>query len=325
MHDRQVAVINNKKCYMSSDYIRKIINTYRGRNILNSNTNINDILLKIDSSKNIDISKEQPLILFNRLKKRNIIMENQIKKELMENQGLLNNAAIKKNLIGFYSQNLSKESLLKNKTQNLFKYPLSTKKNRKARNNLNTNSELFQSIQSMDAHRKKLQKEYSNSIRARLRSSLSKKHKKDGYVGTENVSLKRKNTMDKLSNDILTDKKFVEKLMTKKVNNGISNNITQRKKEFLEMNNISYENTDVKEIENEKNNEKEKKRRVKLFKDGKYINSINKKENEKYNKKNIAEEKKGKKIKEIKCNIDAFEYINKIQKEIKNLKIVSNK
>ena len=282
MHDRQVAVINNKKCYMSSDYIRKIINTYRGRNILNSNTNINDILLKIDSSKNIDVSKEQPLILFNRLKKRN-------------------------------------------KTQNLFKYPLSTKKNRKARNNLNTNSELFQSIQSMDAHRKKLQKEYSNSIRARLRSSLSKKHKKNGYVGTENVSLKRKNTMDKLSNDILTDKKFVEKLMTKKENNGISNNITQRKKEFLEMNNISYENTDVKEIENEKNNEKEKKRRVKLFKDGKYINSINKKENEKYNKKNIAEEKKGKKIKEIKCNIDAFEYINKIQKEIKNLKIVSNK
>ena len=49
MHDRQVAVINNKKCYMSSDYIRKIVNTYRGRNILNSNSNINDILLKIDS------------------------------------------------------------------------------------------------------------------------------------------------------------------------------------------------------------------------------------------------------------------------------------
>ena len=76
MHDRQVAVINNKKCYMSSDYIRKIVNTYRGRNIINSNTNINDILLKIDSSKNIDISKEQPLILFNRLKKRNINIKN---------------------------------------------------------------------------------------------------------------------------------------------------------------------------------------------------------------------------------------------------------
>ena len=43
------------------------------------------------------------------------------------------------------------------------------------------------------------------------------------------------------------------------------------------MNNISYENTDVKEIVNKKNNEKEKKRRVKLYKDGKYINNINKK------------------------------------------------
>ena len=32
------------------------------------------------------------------------------------------------------------------------------------------------------------------------------------------------------------------------------------------MNNISYENTDVKEIVNKKNNEKEKKRRVKLLK-----------------------------------------------------------
>ena len=323
MHERQVAIINNKKCYMSSDYIRKIINTYRGRNIFNSKTSINDILLKIDSSKNIDISKEQPLILFKRPKKRNINLENQIKKELMENQGLLNNAALKKNLIGFYSHNLSNENFMKNKSQNLFKYPLSNKKNRKARNKLYPNSELFQSIQSMDTHRKKLQKEYSNSIRAHLRSSLSKKHKNNKYIETQNAPIKRKNTMDKLSSNILTDKKFVEGLMPKKVNNGISNNITQRKKEFLEMNNISYENTDVKEIENEKNNEKEEKRRVKLFRDGKYINSINKKEKD--NRINIVVEKKGKKVKDIKCNVDAFEYINKIQKEIKNLKIVSNK
>ena len=320
MYDRQVAIINNKKCYMSSDYVRKIINTYRGRNIYNSKPSINDILLKIDGSKNIDISKEQPLILFNRLKKRNIIMENQIKKELMENQGLLNNAAIKKNLIGFYSQNLSNGNLIKNKTKNLFKYPLSSKKNRKVRNNVRTNSEL---LQSMDAHRKKLQKEYSNSIRARFRSSLSKKNKNNRYIGTENVSIKRKNTMDQLSNNILTDKKFVEKLISKKINNGITKSITQRKKEYLEMNKISYENTDVKDIENEKNSEKEKKRRVKIFENRKYIININKKEKD--NKENITEEKKKKKIKDIKCNVDAFEYINKIKKEIKNLKIVSNK
>ena len=55
MHDRKVAIIKNKKIYMSSDYVRKIINTYKGRNLLNSNPGINDILLKIEGSQNIDV------------------------------------------------------------------------------------------------------------------------------------------------------------------------------------------------------------------------------------------------------------------------------
>ena len=325
MHDRKVAIIKNKKCYMSSDYVRKIINTNRGKNIFNSKPSINDILYKIDGSKNLEISKEQPLILFNRLKKRDINMENLIKKELIENQGFLNNAAIKKNLISFYSQNLSNENMKKKKSKHLFKYPLSAKKNRKGRDKLQTNSELFQS---MEVKRRNLQREYSNSIRASLQSSMTKKHKNNKYIGTENVSIKGKNTIEKLSNNILTDKKFIEKLMAKRENTGTMNSITQRKKEFLKMNNISYENIDIKEKENEKNNEKEKKKKVKIFQGKKYINNINninKKEEEKENKKDIVEEKKKKKIKNVIGNIDAFEYINKIQKEIKNLKIVSNK
>ena len=152
---------------------------------------------------------------------------------------------------------------------------------------------------------------------------MSKKHKNNRYIGTENVSIKGKNTIDKLSNNILTDKKFVEKLMAKRENTGTMNSITQRKKQYLKMNNISYENIDIKENENEKNNEKEQKKKVKIFQGKKYINNINKKEKE--NKKDIVEEKKKKKIKNVIGTIDAFEYINKIQKEIKNLKIVSNK
>ena len=320
MHDRKVAIIKNKKCYMSSDYVRKIINTNRGRNLFNSKPSINDILYKIDGLKNIEISKEQPLILFNKSKKRDINMENLIKKELIENQGFLNNAAIKKNLISFYSQNLSNENMKKNKFKHLFKYPLSAKKNRKVKDKLQTNSELFQS---MEVKRRNLQREYSNSIRARLQSSMSKKHKNNRYIGTENVSIKGKNTIDKLSNNILTDKKFVEKLMAKRENTGTMNSITQRKKQYLKMNNISYENIDIKENENEKNNEKEQKKKVKIFQGKKYINNINKKDKE--NKKDNVEEKKKKKIKNVIGTINAFEYINKIQKEIKNLKIVSNK
>ena len=323
MHDRKVAIIKNKKIYMSSDYVRKIINTYKGRNLLNSNQGINDILLKIEGSQNIDVSKEQPLILFNKSKKRDINMENQIKKELAENQGFLNNDALKKNLLRFYSYDLSKDNTTKTKTKNLFRYPLSYNKKRKARNKQNTNSELFHSIQSMDGHKRNKQEEYSNSIRERLKSSTSKKNKNNNlYVGTQAPTLKRKNTMEQLTNNILINKKFLEKSLSKKEKN--MNSIRQRKKEYLDLNAITYENIDVEE---NKSDEKEKKRKVKIFKNGKYIKNIfkNKKENKSENNKENVVEKKKKKLKDIKCSVDAFEYINKIQKEIKNLKIVSNK
>ena len=250
-------------------------------------------------------------------------MENQIKKELAENQGFLNNDALKKNLLRFYSYDLSKDNTTKTKTKNLFRYPLSYNKNRKARNKQNTNSELFHSIQSMDGHKRNKQKEYSNSIRERLKSSTSKKNKNNNlYVGTQAPTLKRKNTMEQLTNNILTNKKFLEKSLTKKEKN--MNSIRQRKKEYLDLNAITYENIDVEE---NKSDEKEKKRKVKIFKNGKYIKNIfkNKKENKNENNKENVVEKKKKKLKDIKCSVDAFEYINKIQKEIKNLKIVSNK
>lgn len=128
--------------------------------------------------------------------------------------------------------------------------------------------------------------------------------------------------MEQLTNNILTNKKFLEKSLTKKEKN--MNSIRQRKKEYLDLNAITYENIDVEE---NKSDEKEKKRKVKIFKNGKYIKNIfkNKKENKNENNKENVVEKKKKKLKDIKCSVDAFEYINKIQKEIKNLKIVSNK
>ena len=113
MHDRKVAIIKNKKCYMSSDYVRNIINTYRGRNKNNFPTDF----FKIKKSENIGVSKEQPVLLYDKLRKRNISMENQVKKELADNFGYLNNAALKYNLLKFYSLNISNENLLKNKNK----------------------------------------------------------------------------------------------------------------------------------------------------------------------------------------------------------------
>jgi hypothetical protein len=149
MFDRKVAIIKNKKCYVSSDYVRKIINTYKGRNKLNQNTNENNIFKKVESFQNIEQAKEHPLILYNKSKKKDINMENQIKKELIENQGYLNDNALKKNLMNFYSLSLSENKKNNINNKNLFRRPLSYhKKNRKERNKISTNSDFFQSSDS---------------------------------------------------------------------------------------------------------------------------------------------------------------------------------
>ena len=316
MFDRKVAIIKNKKCYVSSDYVRKIINTYKGRNKLNQITNENNIFKKVESFQNIEQAKEHPLILYNKSKKKDINMENQIKKELIENQGYLNDNALKKNLMNFYSLSLSENKKNNINNKNLFRRPLSYhKKNRKERNKISTNSDFFQSS---DSNKWLIQKKYSDSVRKDFMSTSAKKHRKN-FIETDNTPLKRKNSMNYIDKNLLSNEKYVKNLVgqkNKKINNTIKD-IRLRKKEYLDMNNISYENMDDKEIENEKNNEKEKKRKVKIFENGKYIKFKNNKKVDE-NKVLVFSEYKKKKSKEKK-NVDVLEYINKIR-SFKNMK-----
>ena len=282
---------------MSPDYVRNIMNTYKGRNKLYSKTNTKNILSKIESPKNIGISKEHPMILFNKSKKKDIYIENEIKKELIENQGYLNDTAIKKNLMKFYSQNIYNE----NNKKNLFKI----------KNKIKTNLNFFQSL---DSHKRNTRKEYSNSLRKRIKSSSANKNKKNNFITTDN-ELKRKKSETQLDKNFLMNEEFIKKLLKNEYNKKNKNDITQRKKEYLEHNNITYENVDIKEIEKEKNKKKEKIRKVIIFKDGKYIKKI------KLKKDNNVNEKSKEKLNNIKIKkvFDCLEYINKI-KEIKNLK-----
>ena len=282
---------------MSPDYVRNIMNTYKGRNKLYSKTNTKNILSKIESPKNIGISKEHPMILFNKSKQKDIYIENEIKKELIENQGYLNDTALKKNLMKFYSQNIYNE----NNKKNLFKI----------KNKIKTNLNFFQSL---DSHKRNIRKEYSNSLRKKIKSISAKKNKKNNFITTDN-ELKRKKSETQLDKNFLMNEEFIKKLLKNEYNKKNKNDITQRKKEYLEHNNITYENVDIKEIEKEKNKKKEKIRKVIIFKDGKYIKKI------KLKKDNNVNEKSKEKLNNIKIKkvFDCLEYINKI-KEIKNLK-----
>lgn len=293
MYDRKVAIIKNKKCYMSPDYVRKIFSTYRGRNKLNINNN--DIFTRKELSQYIDVSKEHPIMLYNKEKKRDINMENQIKKELDENYGYLNNTALKNNLLKFYSLNSSNENI---------------KKIKQVRNKLRMNyNRVFQSL---DTDKRRIQINYSDKLRKSHKPLIIKKKEDKKVTNTNKIFNKRANSCKtSLDKNRLVAKEYIRKLMNNK--NKKINNIIERKKEYLDMNNISYQNINI--IENEKNNETEKKRKVKIFKDGKYIKPL-KKEHKNTN----INERKSKKVKNM-IDVDGMEYINKIMEIIKTPKI----
>ena len=309
MYDRKVANIKNKKCIISSDYVHKIIAVYKGRNKIPKN---NIIFTKIESSQNIDISKEKPLILFNISKKKTNNIENEIKKDLINNQGYLNNDALKYNLLRFYSNDIN------NKKNN----------NKKNKNKYNTYTHFFRSVDiNHDNNKEKAQSkrdlriDYSVKIRKRLKSSKSKTLKNNNFL---NKNEKNNLSIGKEYLKLIKDMKNIEKgkSLEKKIekNNNNINNINERKKQYLKENNISYEHINLKDIENEKNEKKEKK--VKLFENGKYIKKMIKTNINGINKK--LQDRKKRNIKPVKNSVYAMEYMKKINKEIKNLKNGNN-
>lgn len=300
MHDRKVAIIKNKKCYMSSDYVRNIINTYRGRN-----DNINSDFFRIGLPQSIDVSKEHPVTLYDKFSKPDFNMENEIKKELADNYGILNNTALKYNLLKFYSLNTSSINLKKNKNNKKY-----------IRNKLYINSN---ALKPFESENRQLRISYSEKIRRKKYKSHLLKNNNTNLLNNNSFQKKESND-NKLYKNKLTEKEYIEKFIGDRKNrkNNNTNNLKRlRKKEFLDNFNISYENVDIKE--NEKNIEKKKTRKVKIFKNGKYINKPKIIEKPKF----VI--KKEKKLIKNKIDVNSFEYINKIKSEIDNKKNENDK
>ena len=302
MHDRKVAIIKNKKCYISSDYVRNLITTYRGRN---TNNYFNNEFFKKGLPQSIDVSKENPVTLYGKTAKRDLNIQNEVKKELADNYGILNNIALKYDLLKLYSLNNSNAKM----NRNFEKY---------MRNKLCIDSDLFMPL---DGNKRKLRINYSDKIRRiKYKSNLLKKNK--SKLSVNNSQQRAESSDNKLDKNILTEEEYVKKLMGDKKNkkNDYMNNINiLKKKQFLESLNISYENVDIKE--NEKNSEKEEKKKKKKLifnEDGKYKKKPKPIKSPQFM---IKKEKK----KKNKISLNYFEYINKIKEEINNEKNKNNK
>ena len=99
MFERKEAIINNKRYFISQDYIRKVFEPTRSKTSIKSKDDNSDFK-RIETIQKINISNEHPKVLFHKPNNKNMYsIENKIKKDLIENKGYLNDGGYKKKII----------------------------------------------------------------------------------------------------------------------------------------------------------------------------------------------------------------------------------
>jgi len=327
MFERKEGIIKNKKLFISPEYLRKVFDS----NMSQRNTkpkNINEDFKKIESIQKIDVSIEHPLVLFNKPKKDNTYgIENAIKKDLIEKNGYIDDGGFKKKLLKYYFYCNTDQNHLKNT-------PHLSKSNSKNKTNGNQNSK--RTSFSTGFNKRSIQKKYSNSIKKiSKRPNISQKEEKEKEKQRNNKLFFSVNLKDNKNKNLLieslTDKNKIVKNLFRSFEKNNSNNKCikiidsfskenkkendiKRKKEYLDKNNISYENTNDDENDNKNNNESKD---LKTKTENKKIKNIFKipikRDNYDFS------DKKKQKIR-YKDSVNQFEYLQKIRKELNILK-----
>lgn len=320
MFERKETIINNKKYFISHEYIRKVFESNNSsRNIKPKENNFQ--FRKIESIKKINSNNNQPLVLFHKPNYNNKYnLENKIKKDLIENKGYLTDGGFKKKLLKYHSYRYIDQ----NHPKNLFTSSYSQNKNRRKNNSKNYIPNSDRTSLNSGLNSRTIQKEYSNTIkninnRPKIRHKEKKEIKRKNYFNRININIKNRNSLiQKLTSKDFILKNFGKIKYKKNIENIKKNIDFQRKKDYLEHNNISYEHYNKKEnIQNgNNNNDNNKLRNLKDIKiNDKVIINISKSgdynlnNNEEY----IFENKKLKK--RYKNIVDQFEYIHKIKRE----------
>lgn len=327
MFERKEGIIKNKKLFISPEYLRKVFDS----NMSQRNTkpkNINEDFKKIESIQKIDVSIEHPLVLFNKPKKDNTYgIENAIKKDLIEKNGYIDDGGFKKKLLKYYFYCNTDQNHLKNT-------PHLSKSNSKNKTNGNQSSK--RTSFSTGFNKRSIQKKYSNSIKKiSKRPNISQKEEKEKEKQRNNKLFFSVNLKDNKNKNLLieslTDKNKIVKNLFRSFEKNNSNNkcikiidsfskenkkenYIKRKKEYLDKNNISYENINDDENDNKNNNESKD---LKTKTENKKIKNIFKipikRDNYDFS------DKKKQKIR-YKDSVNQFEYLQKIRKELNILK-----
>ena len=327
MFERKEATVKNKKFFISHEYIRKLFDSHESqRNI--KTQNIDPDFKKIESIQKINISIEQPLVLFHKSNRENAFsIENAIKKDLINKNGYIDDGGFKKKLLKYYSYHSTEQNRPKIKS-----HLLSQSQNN---NKMNGNQNCFNSKRtsySMGISKRNMEKDYLNSIK-KMGKRPNIKQKEDKEKPNRlfySVDLKNTKNRDSLIKN-LTDKNRIEKNLLRGIKNNNYNsndkvgniskenkkeNDFKRKREYLDNNNISYEN--ISNLENDINNNKAKD--LKKIKAKFKIKSPNyRKTNHFFTNSNDKKEKK-----RYKDFVNQFEFLKKIKKELNILQKSKN-
>ena len=324
MFERKETIIKNKKYLISHEYVRKVFESNNSQRNIKFKDNNSDFK-KVETIQKINISNDHPLVLFHKPNQNNMHKyENQIKKDLIDNKGYLNDGGYKKKLLRFYSSHNTDQ----NQSKNIFRSSYSQHKNRSKHND---NHNIFNSKRtslSTALNKRTIQKDYSNSIKIknkRINTKNNKEEKNKINKLFNSVNIKDIKHRDSLIKQ-LTDKNNIVKNLFRSANLDMGKNNAyhdyQKKKDYLEHNNICYDDSEIKENKNEINSltNIKKKRNNKSYKGLKDIKDIKMNDKIIYTNdkdKNLIYNNKKKRYKNI---VDQFEFLQKIKKEIKILR-----
>ena len=316
MFERKEAIINNKRYFISQDYIRKVFEPTRSKTSIKSKDDNSDFK-RIETIQKINISNEHPKVLFHKPNNNHMYsIENKIKKDLIENKGYLNDGGYKKKLLKYYSYHNTDQSNSKNIFRSTISQNKSSSKNNENKNFFNSNRTSF----SMGLNKRTIQKDYSNSIKKLNRKLKIKKENKEEKNKGNNRLLNSVNLYDVKYRNLLIKKLVIKNLavnlfrISKNNNeNKKKENNYQRKKDCLKLNRIAYDNPNEIEKNNDSNDKNNK--RKKSHDNNNNRNNRNSKDSSKDSKANSYYRKK--RYKEI---VNPLEFIHKIKKELNFLR-----
>jgi len=327
MFERKEALVKNKKFFISHEYIRKVFDSHESQRNIKTQS-IDPDFKKIESIQKINISIEQPLVLFHKSNRENTFgIENAIKKDLINKNGYIDDGGFKKKLLKYYSYHNTEQNRPKIKS-----HLLSQSQNN---NKMNENQNCFNSKRtsySMGISKRNIQKEYLNSIKkmGKRKNIQQKEDKEKPNRLFYSVNLKETKNRDSLIKN-LTDKNRIVKNLFRgiKNNNYNSNDIVaniskenkkendfKRKREYLDNNNISYDN--ISNVENDINSNKSKD--LKKIKAKFKIKSPNYRKTKNYFT-NSNDKREKKRYKDF---VNQFEFLQKIKKELNILQKSKN-